>query len=375
MLVIIFYLALFLTIYTYIIFPVLLFIITKIFNEEDEKVQQDIKDEPRVAVICAMYNEEKIVRNKIDNFLNLKYRNIKFYIGSDGSNDKTNLILKQYSTNNKIIVYEFPRRGKVYVINDLISKANADILVFTDANSMFKNDAIQHLLKHFSNKKTGVVCGRLKLIKKGQTSGEGFYWHYETAIKKLESIFSCVMGANGAIYAIRKKLVAPISINTINDDFIISMRVLERGYGIVFEENAVAHEEINHDDSVEFRRHIRDGAGHYRALFHLYRLLNPLKLKIFFLYVSHRVIRWFVPMFLILMLICPIFIKECILIKLLFVVEVIFYFLAVMGWLTKTKSKVFYIPYYFIYINIALLFGFCRNILGIQKATWNSTAR
>lgn len=375
MLIIIFYLALIFTIYTYIVFPIILFMIAKVFNKRDRKVQGVIKDSPKVAIICAMYNEEKIVHKKIENFLNLEYENIKLYIGSDGSNDRTNFILEQYSTNNRIIVYKFPRRGKVYVINDLVAKADADILVFTDANSMFKADAIQHLLRHFSNKQIGVVCGRLKLIKKGQISGEGFYWRYETTIKKLENIFNCVIGANGAIYAIRKKLVAPVPTNTINDDFTISMRVLERGYGIVFEENAIVHEEINHDDSVEFKRHIRDGAGHYRALLHLYRLLNPLKFKIFFLYVSHRVIRWFVPMFLILMLICPIFTEGHILIRWLFIAEVIFYFLVVIGWLTKTKNIIFYIPYYFIYINIALLFGFFKNIFGTQKATWDSTAR
>jgi len=204
MLVVIFYMALFFTIYTYIIFPVLLSVIAKVFNKGDRKVQQVIKDEPNVALICAMYNEEKIVRKKIDNFLNLKYKNIKIYIGSDGSNDKTNSILQQYSTSNRIIVYKFPRRGKVYVINDLMTKVKADILVFTDANSMFKADAIQHLLKHFTNREVGVVCGRLRLIKKGKISGEGFYWHYETVIKKLENIFNCVIGANGAIYALEK---------------------------------------------------------------------------------------------------------------------------------------------------------------------------
>ncbi len=371
----IFWGALFLTAYTYLLFPAILFFLVKIRPGQKEPDPDEKAILPSVAVLCAMYNEEKVVQAKIDNYLKVKYNNIKLYIGSDGSTDATNMILREYADNGKIVYYEFPRRGKVHVINDLMAKANEEIVVFTDANSMFEPDAVSKLVKHFSRPYIGAVCGRLKLISSSQLTGEGFYWRYETAIKKMENALNCVIGANGAIYAVLKELLMPLPINTINDDFTNSMRVLAQGYGVKYAEDAIAYEEINQDDAVEFKRHVRDGAGHYRAIVHLYKLFNPLKPKVFFLCVSHRVVRWLVPFFLILMLFVPLLIERTDILQIFYIVELAFYLVVVIAWLTKTKNKYLYIPYYFIYINYALFLGFLRAISRIQKVTWNSTAR
>ena len=370
--------AFFLVMYTYIIFPLLLFALAAIktmVSKDSEKTPNYTEDHFSIAVICAMYNEEKVVREKIENFLRINYDDITLHIGSDGSTDATNEVLREYSGNAKIKTYEFPRRGKVYVINDLMTKADADILVFTDANSMFESDAIINLIKQFHNPGIGAVCGRLKLLDQGKITGEGFYWRYETKIKLKESILNCVIGANGAIYAVRKKLLRPLPVDTINDDFTNSMRVAEQGYGIKYAEDAVAYENASHDDSVEFKRHIRDAAGHYRAIVHLYKLLNPFRPKVFFLYVSHRVIRWLVPFLLVALLVIPPFAMGERSIKILFSGEVLFYIFAMIGWRSKTKMKLFYIPYYFIYINLALLIGFFRNIFGVQDVIWDRTER
>jgi cellulose synthase/poly-beta-1,6-N-acetylglucosamine synthase-like glycosyltransferase len=138
----IFWSALFLTVYTYLLFPVILAFLVKIRREEEETDQNERSIFPSVAVLCAMYNEEKVVHAKIDNFLKLKYNDIKLYIGSDGSTDATNTILREYAENEKIVFYEFPRRGKVHVINDLMAKVKEEIVVFTDANSMFEAYAV-----------------------------------------------------------------------------------------------------------------------------------------------------------------------------------------------------------------------------------------
>jgi cellulose synthase/poly-beta-1,6-N-acetylglucosamine synthase-like glycosyltransferase len=256
-----------------------------------------------------------------------------------------------------------------------MAKVKEEIVVFTDANSMFEPYAVSKLVKHFGDPHIGAVCGRLKLISSGQLTGEGFYWRYETAIKKMENALNCVIGANGAIYAVLKKLLKALPINTINDDFTNSMRVLEQGYGVKYAEDAIAYEEINQDDVVEFRRHVRDGAGHYRAIVHLYKLLNPFKLKVFFLYVSHRVIRWFVPFFMILLLVLPLFIEWNPLLHSIYMMEIAFYLVVLFAWFTKTKRNYLYFPYYFVYINIALIIGFLRIIFGVQKVAWTSTER
>lgn len=374
---VIFYICLILIFYTYIIFPICLYILELLFLKRRTNEEENNSDYS-VAIICAMYNEERVVKEKLENFYKIKYDNLKIYIGSDGSSDKTNEILDSYSYDPNIKVFKFSRRGKVHVINDLIREVNEEIIVFTDANSMFDSNAVVHLVKHFKNQNIGVVCGNLKLMNSGQITGEGFYWRYENWIKSLENQINCVIGANGGIYAIRRSLLRPLPTTTINDDFTNSMRVMELGYGIKYEKNAIAYEEINHSDDVEFKRHIRDGAGHFRAIIHLYKLLNPFNFKVFLLYMSHRVIRWIVPFFLVITLLLPYFIGVedfnymdygivfC---------QLIFYFLALIGFVTKTKIKIFYIPMYFLYINFAILIGFIKNLLGVQKVTWNSTER
>jgi len=367
--------ALFLTVYTYLLFPILLFLITKLKRTEAEEIQRQ-ECRPNVAMICSVFNEEKVIRKKIDNFLSIKYDgHLRLYIGSDGSTDGTNNIIREFEDNERIFFFEFPRRGKVYVINDLMARVHEDFVVFTDANSMFEPDAVIKLLKGFTSSHIGVVCGRLKLVSAGRITGEGFYWKYETAIKKKESLLNCVIGANGAIYAIRNELLKPLPINVINDDFTNSMRVVEKGYGIKYAEDAVACEEVNQDDKVEFRRHIRDGAGHYRAIINLWGLLNPFKPKAFFLYVSHRLLRWLVPFFLIIMLCLPPFMKMGPVLETIYAAELVFYLLAILAWLTKTKKSLMYYPYYLVYVNLALFVGFLKNILGLQKVTWISTER
>ncbi|MBP7507947.1 MAG: glycosyltransferase family 2 protein [Prolixibacteraceae bacterium] len=379
---VIFYILLGLTLYTYIIYPVILFIIVKAYgflkkNNMDNSTDLIHENTVSVAMICAMFNEEKVAEDKIRNFFDLSYKNKKLYIGSDGSNDRTNEILKKYLNDKRIKIFFFPRRGKVFVINDLIENATEDVIIFTDANSMYQKDSIEKLLDCFRDTNIGAVCGRLKLVQKGGTSGEGFYWRYETWIKKQESLLGAVMGGNGAIYAVRRELLSPINTNTINDDFVISMKVIEKGYGMVYAEDAVAAEEVGDSDSVEFKRHIRDGAGHYRAMITLFRLLNPMHPKIFFLYVSHRIIRWLVPFFFVPLLMLPLFIENDSVTIGLFFIQVVIYIFAIIGFMlrNKVKIKIFYIPFYFIMINIALLIGFFKVMLGFQKVTWDSTVR
>ncbi len=363
-------------IYTYIIFPIILIISARIFKHITTKITYSNKTQNHsVAIICAMYNEEDVVQNKIANFKELNYTLLHMYIGSDGSSDNTNKILASYSDDNDLTIRFLPRRGKVNVINDLISFASEDILIFTDANSMFLKDAIEELLSHFSDHSVGAVCGKLKLNDSNCLSGEGFYWRYETMLKRAESVFKCVIGSNGAIYAVRRELVQPLPANTINDDFTISMRTIAQGYGMAYAEDAIATEDAGKDDKAEFYRHIRDAAGHYRAMRHLIALLNPLYPKRFVFYVSHRVIRWFVPHLMLLSIFLPILDAKSPISTASIIAQILFYSLAFIGWLSRSRFLLFYIPYYFTYINIAMFLGCIKNLFGLQRVTWNSTQR
>lgn len=360
--------------YTYLLYPLIIITLSRAIGTRQSKNSR-VNIAPSVAILCAMYNEEDVAEDKVANFKALTYPSTRLYIGSDGSSDRTNEILSHYSSDPAITIFNFPRRGKVHVINDLITSAHEEILVFTDANSMYQADAIERLIAHFVDPSVGAVCGRLNLIDKEGVSGEGFYWRYETMLKRSESSFKCVVGGNGAIYAVRRELVHQLPSNTINDDFTISMRVIQQGFGMTYAEDAVATEDVGKDDSAEFKRHVRDAAGHYRAMIHLLPLLNPLHLKRFFFYVSHRVIRWIVPHIMILLCILPWFAMSSFVSKSVLLAEGVFYMFAALGYVTKSKNKLIYIPYYFTYINIALFIGFMKNLLGTQKVAWDRTQR
>lgn len=367
--------CLFLVAYTYLVFPMGIRFLSTYIKPKRGSADVSVGPPPSVAILCAMYNEEDVAEEKIANFRYLTYPGLRMYIGSDGSSDRTNEILAKYSDDKALSICTFPRRGKVHVINDLAASATEDILVFTDANSMFSEDAIENLVLHLKDSAVGAVCGRLKLVDAGGFSGEGFYWRYETMLKKAESAFACVIGANGAIYAVRRELVQRLPANTINDDFTISMRAIAQGYGMVYADAAIATEDVGKDDKAEFKRHIRDAAGHYRAMRHLIGLLNPLHPKRFFFYVSHRVIRWFVPHLMLLSICLPLIDVSSPISRASIVAQLLFYSLAILGWLSGSKFLPFYIPFYFTYINVAMFIGCIKNILGLQRVTWNSTER
>lgn len=337
---------------------------------------------PCVTMVVAAYNEEKVIEEKLKNILDLDYPKDKIVtiIASDGSNDRTNEIVRRYESKSLKLI-KYPRMGKVRVLNKTVSLASGEIIIFSDANTMYNSQAIIELVKHFRNSDIGCVCGRLNLanpksIQSGE--GEGFYWRYETWIKEKESRLGCVAGANGAIYAIRRTLFEEMPSNVINDDFHISMKIMEKGYKIIYESDAIGVEDVAPNFKSEFLRHVRDGAGHYREIAHLIGLLNPIKGVRFFTYVSHRFIRWMVPFFLPLIFISNILLIESFFYMVLFLFQIVFFSSAIVSFYLQkynVKLKLFNIPLFFFSTNLALMLGFIKNITGTQSVTWNRTER
>ncbi len=337
---------------------------------------------PYVTMVVAAYNEEKVIEEKLKNILDLDYPNDKMIaiIASDGSNDRTNEIVKRYKSKSLKLI-EYPRMGKVNVLNKTVSLASGEIIVFSDANTMYNSQAITELVKYFRNADVGCVCGRLKLVNpKGVQSGEGegFYWRYETWIKEKESRFGCVVGANGAIYAIRRDLFEEMPSNVVNDDFHISMKIMEKGYKVIYESDAIGIEEVAPDSKSEFLRHVRDGAGHYREIAYLTKLLNPMKGVRFFTYVSHRFIRWMVPFLLPLIFVSNILLIGSPFYMMMFLLQMVLYSSTVVSFFLQMHTgrlKFFNIPLFFLTTNLALMIGFWRNVVGTQGVTWERTER
>lgn len=391
MLIVIFWISIAVILYSYLLYPLVLFVLSCIvqlkrlqaylFKGVDwRKAPPATCDLPSVSFVVSAHNEGLNIRKRIENCFNLNYPEdkLEIIIGSDGSTDDTEGIVESFS-HPRVKLFSYPRCGKINVLNKTIPRAKGEIVVLSDANTYFMPEALKQLIRHFSDAKVGAVSGELKLLSKdGQSQEEDAYWRYETILKFLENRIGGTLGANGAIYAIRKDLFNPISEDTIIDDFVIPMKIKERGYEVIYDYEARAHEEGAGEAEVEFERRIRIGAGGFQAIRHTWRLLDFRRGSTALAYWSHKVLRWFIPFLLILCFALNSMLLSAFLYIAIFFCQLLFYGLAVIGYFRRRKTsdkKMFKIPFYFIYINLALLIGFFRFISGRQKAAWKRTLR
>ncbi len=370
MIALIFWASVVLILYPHILYPVILCILSR---KQDRGLSGGASGP--VAIVCSVHNEEKVIAQKIRNFYSLDYSHARLYLGLDGCTDNTMPEIRRCVRDDRVQVYAYPRSGKVGVLNNLMQKVCEPFVVMTDASTMFRSDAVSRLMTHIDDS-VGVVCGQLVLVDAAGHPGEGIYWRIETFVKQVESKFGSVIGASGAIYLFRRDLFEPLPPNTINDDFSISMRIYERGHDIVYGRDAAAEQRLPMSEAEAFRRHVRDAAGHFRALVRHWRLLNPLRGKRFFFYVSHRVLRWIAPFLLLVALVSNAYLAGLhSLYAAVLVMQCIGYAAVVAVHFTRIRWKPLYIPYYFMLVNLAILLGFLKNMFGLQKTAWESTRR
>ena len=363
--------------YTYGIYPCILYVFARLKKKRMPTLSDASNPEsfysPHVSLIIAAYNEEDVIEEKLKNSLELNYPmdKIEIIIGSDGSSDLTNDICREKSSDRFHFVAFEKRRGKASVVNDLVKMSKGEIIIFSDANTMFDPNSIQNMVKHFRDESIGGVCGRLELIsdKKQILSGESVYWEYETFIKRMEGDIHSVMGANGGIYAIRKSLFSPISNQTIVDDFVISLKIVINKHRLVYENSAVGKEKSSNDLKAEIRRKIRIGAGNLQSLKYIYPLLLPKSGIVCFLFWSHKMVRWLVPLMLPVLYLVPFFSHDD-LKYLILAIELSMLALALVGVKYFRKNKLITVNTYFFVINIAMLTGYLKYLLGLQGGIW-----
>jgi len=371
-----------LVLYSYFFYPLLLILLNKITSSSNQMtdLDEDTKVWPDIAIIIAAYNEEEDISNRLNNIQKLDYPKDKVftYIGSDGSDDATNSLVQEYEMENLQFSAFSERRGKASVLNDLCSIAKEEILIFSDANTQFDQSAIKAMVTWFKDPTVGGVCGELE-IHSQDSNHDGFYWKYEKTIKENENKINGLLGANGAIYAVRKKLFKPIDKDTIIDDFMIAMNIVLQGYKLIYESRAVAHETAPDSVQHEFKRRVRIGTGNYQAFFRLFNIFNPLLSGVhFFTYISHKVIRWFTPHILIICFILnlflikqPFYLGLLILQVLIYLSSIIMLFMYPSVRLPKLLSLILF----FINMNIALFVGFVKYITSNVNPAWDRTNR
>jgi biofilm PGA synthesis N-glycosyltransferase PgaC len=293
----IFWFSLIALVYTYLGYPCMLGLLAR---RRQSPILPDRLSLPSVSVIIAAHNEEERISDRIKNCLSLDYPRhcLEVIIISDGSTDSTNEILRQFE-DGVIRPVVLPKRvGKALALNRGVETAKGEILVFADARQSFAPDAIRELVADFADPQIGAVSGELVLIGPGsRPSGHtaGLYWQYEKWIRKAESRVDSVVGATGAIYAIRKKLFVPLPAGTILDDVMIPMRIVMAGHRVVFEKRAVAYDLPASSVEQEFQRKVRTLTGNFQILQFMPELLSPFRNRLFVQYFSHKVTRMLAP--------------------------------------------------------------------------------
>ena len=386
--VILFWISIFLIIYTFVGYGFLLFVLVKIkrlfvqpfaFRKEAPL--------PSVTLLIAAYNEEDIILEKVNNTLDLNYPKDKIQVIfiTDGSTDQTANKIRGFD--EVMLLHQDTRGGKMAAIKRAIPFIEGEITIFTDANTFLNGDAILELVKHYQNSKVGAVAGEKRILVEetadASSAGEGFYWKYESLLKKWDYILYSNVGAAGELFSIRTALYEPVESDTIIDDHMIAMRIAEKGYIIAYEPNAYAMETASADVKEELKRKIRIAAGGIQSILRLKKAANPFHYPLFtFQYISHRVLRWTItPFLLILVFILNGIIAlqtNAVFYQLLFVLQVMFYLLSIVGLYFESKNirvKALFIPYYFCVMNYAVLAGIIRYYKKNQSAAWEKSKR
>jgi len=362
--------------YVYIGYPVLVGILAWLFPRAGKIADAG---EPSVSLIVSAFNEAPVIAAKLENALALEYPRdrLEIMVISDSSDDGTDEIVQQFSARGVRLLRQEPRMGKAAGLNLGVSEARGQILVFSDANAMYQPDAVRRLVRHFSNSKVGYVVGNARYDEKGRESAsaqsEGLYWKLETHLKKMESRFASVIGGDGAIYAIRRELYSPLVPTDIND-FLNPLQIVTRGYSGVFEPAAVCYEEAAENFGQEYRRKVRIISRSLNALRRIPQVLNPLQnTRHWFLLVSHKVLRWFAPFFMILCFAASLALWQSPFYKSAALLQLFFYALALVGWIWRPKNKIgkiLSLVFYFCMVNLASLVGCIKCFRGDLSGKW-----
>lgn len=376
---ILFWAMLLIVFYTYIGYGILLYMIIQLkrlfAGKPCEAVLPADSELPTMTLMICAYNEEDVVAEKMENTLALDYPRDKFRIMwvTDGSNDRTNELLKAYPEVD--IVFSPERRGKTAALKHGLRELQTRYVAFTDANTMINRGALKEIARLFKDPTIGCVSGEKRVVAKREgemaAEGEGLYWKYESTLKRWDSELYSAMGAAGELYAIDPKLVREVPDEALLDDFMMSMYIVDDGHRIAYTTEAYAQEYGSANIFEESKRKRRIAAGGLQSIWWLRRMLNPLRQPLVaFQYISHRVLRWsLTPVAMVIMLavnIALVTMKAGTFYTVMLILQLLFYLMAYAGWLMAKhgrKNKLLYTAYYFVFMNINVFRGmvYLRN--------------
>lgn len=332
---------------------------------------------PPVTLIVPACNEQAVMAAKLDNCLAMDYPSglLEIVVVADGSTDGTCRIVREYAGRGVGLLYQPERRGKMAAMNRAAQSARGDILIFSDANAMLGPQSIRKLVANLADPHVACVGGEKRIQRDSsvQAQGESAYWRYEAYLKRLDSSINTAIGAIGELFAIRRELYQPMEDDLLIEDFVLAMRLVARGWRVVYEPGAIAWEQASPSLRGEWRRRARMAAGGFQAVGRLACMLNPLRGLAALQYISHKVLRWLAPFFMIAAFAANLGLAHLPFYRPWLLAQVAFYALALLG-LGLARLGVHgwpvQMPFYFCFANAASLAGFTRYVTGSQPVAW-----
>jgi len=335
-----------------------------------------------VSIVFSAWNEQDVIAAKIRNLLAVDYPadKMEILIGSDGSTDNTNAIVEGIRDPRVRFFKHADRRGKMVTINELVAASCQPIIIFNDARQELAPNAVRELVKNFADPRIGCVSGELIFRpREGQAArGVGLYWQYEKFIRNCESVVHSMLGATGAIYAIRRELYQNVPADVVLDDMWIPLHIIKKGYRAVFDGAARAFDDVAATAEEEHRRKTRTLFGNYQLFSRMPEMLVPWRSPVAWQLFSHKLLRLAVPFAMMLTFVSSAALVSYPFFLLMFGLQVIFYLAAFVGGLSgggesphmRVVKRICYVPYIFCVLNYSALVGLWRFLGAGQRVTW-----
>jgi cellulose synthase/poly-beta-1,6-N-acetylglucosamine synthase-like glycosyltransferase len=360
--------------YTYAGYPLLLALVSAV---RPRRVRRG-DFESTVSVIITAYNEERDLAVKLENTLALDYPSelLEIIVASDCSSDRTDDIVKEFAPRGVRLHRQAQRLGKTAAQNAAVAQARGDVILFSDATSLYQPDAVQALLPNFADPMVGCVAGRLIYVDPANSRigrGARSYWSYETFLKKHESRACSLIGASGCLYAVRRAAYVPLYHEACSD-FIIATKMVEQGLRAIYEPNAVCTELTNRRGDNELKMRVRVIAQTFTDLWRHVAMLNPFRSGFYAIQLlSHKVMRYLVPFFLMAIFVASLTLAGSVFFRILFAAQLAAYACAALAWvldLVGIRSRLLAFPQYFVLANIASLIALYKFLRGERYAHW-----